>query len=88
MDTTAPLDGLDGRPVIYNRRLQVVSLAAVRAAIMRELRLVSSVYTLAQRADAVDAVLADRGWLHRCSGQYLGATARDGFSAAMQHLTA
>lgn len=80
------LDGLDGRPHIYNRRGEVVQLADVRAAIMRELRLVASVYTLAQRADAVNALLADPRWLRTRSGQYLGATARDGFTACFNHL--
>jgi hypothetical protein len=77
---------LDGRPHIYNRRGEVVQLADVRAAIMRELRLVASVYTLAQRSDAVTELLADPRWLRSCNGQYLGATARDGFTACFNYL--
>lgn len=80
------LNGIDGRPLIYNRHLEWVSVADVRAAIMRELRLVASVYTRKQRSDAVTKVLADPTFLRRCDGQYLGATARDGFSACFDHL--
>jgi hypothetical protein len=82
------LDGQDGRPLIYNRRSEVVTLADVRAAIMRELRIVGAVYTQAERSAAVSAVLADPAWLRRCNGQYLGATARDGFSYAFHFLPA
>lgn len=82
------LDGQGGRPHIYNRRLQAVTLADVRAAIMRELRLVGAVYTQAERSAAVSAVLADQAWLLSRSGQYLGATARDGFDCAFRFLPA
>ena len=86
MNASQTLDGLNGRPHIYNRSGAAVSLADVRAAIMRELRLVASVYSLEARSDAVSKVLADDRWLRSRSGQFLGATARDGFSAAFDHL--
>jgi hypothetical protein len=80
------LDGEDGRPHVYNRRGENVQLADVRAAIMRELRLFASVLPLAHRASAVTKLLADPRWLRSCSGQYLGATARDGASACFRYL--
>ena len=80
------LDGEDGRPLVYNRRCEVVTTRHVRAAIMRELRLVASVYTLEQRASAVTRLLGDPRWLSTRSGQYLGSVARDGFYAAFTYL--
>ena len=82
------LDGKDGRPEIYNRYGSCVTLAELRAAIMRELRLVASVYSVAQRKAAVHNVTTDQRWLRSCSGQYLGATARDGFSECFKYLPA
>ncbi len=79
-------DGRDGRPHIYNRNLRPVTLGEVRAAIMRELRLLKDVYPLAQRAAAADKIIADKGFLRRHGGEYLGSVARCGFSEAFRYL--
>jgi len=73
-------------PCIVNRAGEVMPVRRIRQAIMARLRLMATVYTLRQRQDAVAQLLADPAWLRRCNGQYLGATARDGFDACLDIL--
>lgn len=67
---------------IFKRNGEFATARDIRAAIMREVRLLSQ-FSTKQRADAVDQVLRDPLWIRFRAGMTLGAVARDGFNAAL-----
>lgn len=67
---------------IFKRNGEIATAQDIRAAIMREIRVLRQ-YSTKKRADAVDQVLRDPLWIRFRAGMTLGAVARDGFNAAL-----
>lgn len=76
----------DGGEILIDKRNgEVATDQEIRSAILRQTRMLASVYSVEQRVAAVDELLQS-GWLARCDGLRLGATARDGYDACVQLL--
>ncbi len=67
---------------ILKRNGEIATAQDIRAAIMREVRILRQ-YSTKKRSDAVDQVLRDPLWIRFRAGMTLGAVARDGFNAAL-----